>query len=178
MWNDNDKIIKVYNKAIEEKAHFPCLCPVCHNISAHVYIHRHSEDHCGIWTWCSACKATAHMSGKAPIWWKNPDFVELSQLCSDPTYLNNMADKIDEWANSLMHTKSSENNAPFVMKNRFRVVLKEKIDGIEAGTAGVIVIRDDFKTVRVDFITADGKTIRLNEAPEKIERAALVIEAL
>lgn len=175
MWKDNDKIIKVYGKANEGKIKFPCLCPICQNTSAHVYIHRHNEDHCGIWTWCSTCKASAHMSGRTPIWWVNPDFVDSSKLCSDPMYLNSISNKIDEWVNPLLPTITLEDNDQFVMENKFDVVLKEKINGIAAGSTGVIVIRDDFKTVKVDFITSDGKTVHMNEELEKIEQSVEVI---
>lgn len=174
MWNDSDMIMRVYEKACERSTRFPCLCPVCQKNSAHVYIHRHNEEHCGIWTWCHECGASAHMSGKTPVWWVNPDFVNSSRLCSDPTYLNGMANKIDEWVNSFVSTETAEKKDSFVMEHKFNVVLKEEIEGIPAGTPGIMVIRDDFRTVKVDFIGTDGKTVCINETPEKIAQAVEV----
>ena len=175
MWNDNDKIMAVFDKANEGGTQFPCKCPICQNHSAHVYIHRHNDKHCGIWTWCNECGASAHMSGDTPSWWVNPDFVDAAQLCSDPTYLNKLADKIDGWANSLVPSENTENTSPFVMENKFDVVLKEELQGIPARTSGVIVIRDDFRTVKIDFIGADGKVIRINETPEKLTQIIEVV---
>jgi len=108
------------------------------------------------------------MSGETPEWWVNSDFVDASQLCSDPSYLNEMSDKVDEWINSLLPTENVKETSSFVMENKFNVVLKEQLQGIPVGTTGVIVIRDDFRTVTIDFIGNDGKTVRINETPEKL----------
>ena len=175
MWNDNDKIIGIFDKANEGGVQFPCQCPICQKLSAHVYIHRHDDKHCGIWTWCNECCSSAHMSGTTPSWWVNPDFVDTNQLCSDPSYLDEISDRIDKWVNSLMPAKSAETSSQFVMKNRFGVVLKEELQGIPAGTAGTIVIRDSFKTMKIDFIGTDGKTIGINETPERILQAVEVV---
>ena len=175
MWNDNDKIMKVFDRALTGGTQFPCQCPVCKNHSAHIYIHRHNDRHCGIWTWCKECGASSHMSGETPAWWANPDFVDAAQLSSDPSYLNELADRIDEWANSLVSAETTETVSPFVMENRFNVVLKEDFQGIPSGTTGVIVIRDDFRAVTIDFIDNDGKTIRINETPEKLTQFVEVV---
>lgn len=175
MWNDNDKIIEIFDKANEGGTQFPCKCPVCRNCSAHVYIHRHNDKHCGIWTWCSACGATSHMSGEAPAWWLNPDFVDAAQLCSDPSNLNEIADRIDKWVNSLVPSEKTETTSPFVMEDRFDVVLKEELEGIPVGTTGAIVIRNDFRTVKIDFIGTNGKTVSIHETPEKIPQFVEVV---
>lgn len=175
MWNDNDKIMGIFNKANGGGTQFPCQCPVCGNCSAHVYIHRHNDARCGIWTWCKECGASSHMSGITPSWWVNPDFVDADQLCSDPAYLDEMSDRIDKWVNSLVPSKSTETSSPFVMKNRFDVVLKEELKGIPAGTTGTITIRDDFKTIKIDFIGTDGKTVRIHESPERILQVVEVV---
>ena len=154
---------------------FPCQCPVCQRHSAHVYIHRHNDKHCGIWTWCNECGASAHLSGQTPSWWVNPDFVDADQLCSDPSYLDEMADKIDKWVNSLVPTKSTVSAVPFVMENRFDVVIKEELQGIPVGTAGTIVIQDSFKTMKIDFIGTDGKTVSIHESPERILQVVEVV---
>jgi len=175
MWNDNDKIMDIFDKVNEDGIKFPCQCPICHHHSAHVYIHRHNDKHCGIWTWCNRCGASAHMSGETPSWWVNPDFVDSAQLCAEPSYLNKMADKIDEWINSLVPTENTISTSPFVMENKFDVILKQELQGLPIGTAGVIVIRDDFKTLKIDFIGADGKTLRINEPPEKLPQIVEVV---
>lgn len=175
MWNDNDKILGIFDKANEGGMQFPCQCPVCQKHSAHIYIHRHNNKHCGIWTWCNECGASAHLSGQTPSWWVNPDFVDAGQLCSDPSYLDEIADQIDKWVNSLVPAKNTEATSPFVMKNRFDVILKEELQGIPAGTSGTIAIRDDFKTMKIDFIGTDGKTVRIHESPEKILQVVEVV---
>lgn len=175
MWNDNSRIMRIFNKANEGGIQFPCKCPVCQNHSAHLYIHRHNDKHCGIWTWCNKCCSSSHMSGETPTWWVNPDFVDATQLCSDPSYLNEMADQIDEWVNSLAPAEDTKATTPFVMENRFRVVFKKNLHEIPAGTTGTIVIRDDFRTVRIDFIGTDGKIIHIDEMPEKLTQIVEVI---
>ncbi len=175
MWNDNEKIIGIFDKANDGGTQFPCKCPVCQKRSAHVYIYRHNDKHCGIWTWCKECGASSHMSGETPAWWANPDFVDEDQLCSDPSYLDGISDSIDKWVNSLVPTENTEATSPFIMENRFDVVLKEDLQDIPAGTIGTIVIRDDFRTVKVDFICSDGRTVRIHETPEKILQLVRVV---
>lgn len=176
MWNDNDKIMSVYNKTTEGGTQFPCQCPVCQKLSAHIYIHRHNDKHCGIWTWCNECGSTSHMSGETPNWWENPAFVNEKKLCSDPSYLNEMSDEIDKWVNSHMPTKNVGSISPFVMEDRFDVVIKEELQGIPAGTKGTIVIRDDFRTMKIDFIDSNGKTVSIHETPERILQTVEVIK--
>ena len=90
------------------------------------------------------------------------------KLCSDPSYLDGISDNIDKWVNALVPTENIGATTPFVMENKFDVVLKEDIQGIPAGTIGIIVVIDDFKTVKVDFIGTDGRTVSIHETPEKI----------
>ena len=175
MWNDNDQIIGILDKANKGETQFPCQCPVCRNRSAHIYIHRHNDRHCGIWTWCSECGASSHLSGKAPTWWVNPDFVDADRLCSDPSYLNEISDRIDTWVNSLLPTENTDVTTQFVMEDKFKVVLKEEFQGLPAGTTGTIVIRDDFRTVKIDFIGSDGKTVGIHETPERILQVVEVV---
>lgn len=175
MWNDNDKIMGIFDKANEGGMQFPCQCPVCQKQSAHVYIHRHNDKHSGIWTWCNECGASAHLSGQTPSWWVNPDFVDANKLCSDPSYLDEISDQIDKWVNSLVPAKSTEATSPFVMKNRFDVILKEDLQGLPAGTTGTIVVKDDFRTMTIDFIGTDGKAIRIHETPERLLQVVEVV---
>ena len=176
MWNDNDKIMEIFDKTKEGGTQFPCQCPVCRNRSAHVYIHRHNGEHCGIWTWCEKCGASSHMSGETPTWWVNPDFVDVDRLCSEPSYLNEISDKIDKWVNSLIPAENTEATALFVMEDRFNVVLKEELQGLPAGATGTIVIRNDFRTMKIDFIGTDGKTVSIHETPERILQVVEVLK--
>ena len=175
MWKDNDRIIEVFNKANEGGMQFPCQCPVCQNRSAHIYVHRHNDKHSGIWVWCDNCGASSHMSGETPTWWENPYFVQADKLCSDPSYLNEISDKIDKWVNALMPTESKEEKSQFAMEDRFEVVLKEELQGVPKGATGTIVIRNDFRTVKIDFIGNDGKKVDISETPEKILQAVEVV---
>lgn len=175
MWNDNDKIIEIFENCEDGKTKFPCFCPVCNSQSAHVYIHKHNDRHCGIWTWCSNCGATSHLSGNTPQWWKNPDFIDPAQLCADPEYLEQMKDRIDEWVNTIAPTDYVIPPKPFVMENRFDVILREELHGIPAGTSGVIVVKDDFKTLTITFISSDGKKINIQETPEELVKIIEVV---
>ncbi len=175
MWKDNDIIMDIFRKANEGGTRFPCQCPVCRNPSAHIYIHRHDSKHCGIWTWCTACGASAHLSGEAPGWWRNPDFVDADQLHSDPSYFNEISDKIDQWVNSLLPAQNVEAAKEDTMEDRFHVVFQEELQGIPAGAEGTIVIRNDFRALEINFIGTDGKTVRFNETPEKILQAVTVV---
>lgn len=168
MWNDNDKIIEIFSKVDENQIVYPCVCPICNKQTAHIYIHKHNDRHCGIWTWCSNCKASSHLSGKTPLWWENPDFVDPAKLCAEPEYLDQMKDKIDEWVNAIVPKDNAKANKPFIMENRFNVILKEELQGIPAGTKGVIVIKDDFKKQTIVFIDAEGKKTNINSHPEDL----------
>ena len=161
--------------AIDGGTQFPCQCPICHKRFGHIYFHQHNDKNCGIWTWCNNCGSAAHMSGETPTWWVNPGFVDADQLCSDPSYLNEISDIIDKWVNSLVPSKNTESTSPVVMETRFDVILKEDLQGIPRGTNGTIVIKDDFKTLAIDFIGTDGKTVRIHEPPESILQTVEVI---
>jgi len=175
MWNDNDKIIEIFSKVNDNQIVCPCVCPICHSQTGHVYIHKHNDRHCGIWTWCSNCKASSHLSGKAPIWWENPDFIDSAKLCADPEYLDQLKDKIDEWVNTITPKEHTKTIKPFIMENRFNVVLKEELQGIPAGTTGVLVIKDDFKTQTIVFINTTGKVININCPHEDLLKIVEVI---
>jgi len=176
MWNDNDKIIEIFDTSEDGKTVFPCVCPVCNSHSAHVYFHKHNDRHCGIWTWCSNCGASSHMSGNTPKWWKNPDFIDPTQLCAEPDYLEQLKDRIDEWVNMIAPKDPVKVRKPFVMENRFDVILRNEFYGMPAGTSGVIVIKDDFKTMTIDFIDSNGKKINMHETPEDLEKNVEIIK--
>ncbi len=117
------------------------------------------------------------MSGKTPGWWENPDFIDQTQLCADPEYLDQVKDEIDEWVNSIEPEENTESVEPFTMENRFDVILKENLQGIPAGTKGVIVIKDDFKKIKIEFICPDGKIISVNEDPDRLIEIVEILEA-
>jgi hypothetical protein len=176
MWVDNEKIMTILDMVNKEKTHFPCKCPVCDKETAHIYIHRHDDRHCGIWVWCSSCGSYSHVSGELPKWWKNPDFVDADQLCSEPEYLETMSGKIDTWVNSIMPDEKPFPQKPLIMENKFKVRLLTNYQNIPAGAVGTLVIKDDFRKISVDFINADGKKINLQIQPETVANFFEVIK--
>lgn len=174
MWKDNENIIEVYNRLDEGKTGFPCKCPNCKRQSVHIYFHKYKENRCGIWVWCSKCGAFAHMSGYAPNWWKNPDFIDENELCADPRYLELKAKDIDNWVNSLAPTASIENHDTFI-EDRFNAKLKIDIQGIPAGTEGVLVVKNNLKTTSVRFICKTGKIVELFLSREELLQAVEIL---
>ncbi len=168
MWIDNDKIMVLYDMVNNEKVHFPCVCPICNKTTAHIYIHRHNDRHSGIWTWCSSCGSYSHMSGETPKWWENPDFIDANQLCSEPEYLEMMSDKIDNWVNNIVPEEKIYSEKTLIIENKFKVRLLTDYQGISAGTIGTLVIKDDFRKIKIDFINAEGKKINLKIQPDKV----------
>lgn len=160
MWHDNDGIVQIYNGFIESKQTFPCECPECKSQSVHLYIHDHGDNRCGVWTWCSNCGAFSHMSDQTPSWWKNPVFIDENELCSEPDYLETKFLEIDEWVNSFYTCKRSKPQQS-VLEARFNVKLTTDIQGIPSGTEGVMVIKNDFKTVAIQFTSKDGETTNI-----------------
>ncbi len=175
MWNDNDRISNIFRNVEDGKTLYPCVCPICNKRNAHLYIHKHNNRHCGMWAWCSNCGAFSHMSGKAPKWWQNPDFVDSSRLCGEPQYLDQMKERLDDWINTIIPKEVTKTSKPFIMENRFDVILKEELQGLPAGTTGTIVVKDDFRTMTIDFVGTDGKTTRLHETTEKLLQVVEVV---
>ena len=175
MWHDNDKIVEVYNRTTEGINKFPCECPACNCNSVHVYIHDHCDGHCGIWAWCSECGAFSHMSGQTPTWWKNPIFIDGHELCAEPDYLEAHAVNIDEWVNSLIPTKKTKSYQSYVIEDRFNVIIKNDIQGILAGTRGVMVVKNDLKTVKIQFVYEDGQVSDITLSQEELLQAVEVI---
>ena len=158
------------------RIHFPCACPVCNKMTAHIYIHRHYDRHSGIWTWCSSCGSYSHMSGDAPKWWRNADFVDANQLCAEPEYLESMSDKIDSWVSSIIPDENLDDKKPLIMENKFRVKLLVDYQELSAGTVGTLLIKDDFTKITIDFINADGKTVNVKIQPDKVTSVFEVIK--
>ena len=175
MWNDNDRILSIFRNVEDGKSVYPCECPVCNTRNAHIYIHKHNDRHCGMWAWCSNCGAFSHTSGTAPKWWKNPDFVDSSRLCGEPQYLDQMKESLDDWINAIIPKEVTKSSKPFIMENRFEVILEEDLQGIPAGTSGTIIVKDDFKTMTIDFIAVGGKRIRIHEEPDSLLKKVKVI---
>ena len=101
-WNDeNDKIMEIIDALGKQKDVFPIKCPICGKTAGHIYMHRHDEEHGGIWVWCSHCRSYAHMSGTIPSSWKNAPFIDEECLSADPIVLDKNAASIDEWVNKL-----------------------------------------------------------------------------
>ena len=175
MWHDHDKIIEIYNKLSQGDARFPCECPNCKHKTTHIYIHAHNRDHCGIWIWCSECGAYAHMSGHTPTWWENPIFVDSYNLCSEPDYLETKTTEIDEWVNSLIPHQKSCSRQALVIEDRYRVKLKTDIQGVLAGSEGILVVKNNLETTAVQFICDGGEVIDLLLSNEELLQAVEVL---
>ena len=176
MWIDNDRIMEILDVANKGQTQFPCVCPICKQNAAHIYIHRHDDSHCGIWTWCSDCGSYSHMSGEAPTWWKNPTFVDANQLCSEPGYLDEASNQIDAWVNSIAPAENTFSEKSLIMENKFSVKSLVDFQGIPAGTVGTLVVQDDFRTVTINFINEEGEKINLEIQPEKVTSVFEVIQ--
>ena len=175
MWHDNDKMVAIYNNITEDINKFPCECPECNSEAVHVYLHSHDSIHCGVWLWCSRCGAFAHMSGQVPKWWKNPIFINGHELCAEPDYLETHAVDIDEWVNSLIPTKKTKSYKPYVIEDRFNVIIKKDIQGILAGTRGVMVVKNDLETVKIQFVYEDRQVVDITISQEELLQAVEVL---
>ena len=175
MWKDSDKLVEAYSCFMEGGTKTPFECPECNRKAVHVYIHLHDSNHCGIWIWCSECGAFAHMSGQAPTWWKNPVFIDGHRLCSEPDYLETQAVKIDGWVNSLVPIEKRKPHQPYVLEDRFNVVIKTDIQGILAGTRGAMVVKNDLKAVKIQFVYEDGQAVDITVSQEKWLQAVEVL---
>ncbi len=167
MWKDNEKIIEIYNKLNEGNMKFPCECPNCKSESAHIYFHKHTNKHCGVWVWCSECGAFAHMSSYAPSWWENPDFIDKNELCAEPQYLELRATDIDKWVNTLVPNKMSKAQESFI-EDRFKVKFKVDIQGISSGTKGVLIVKNNLKMTSIQFVYDNGKVVNITISKEKL----------
>ena len=116
------------------------------------------------------------MSDESPKWWKNPDFIDINQLCSEPEYLDTISDKIDAWVNDIMPNEKTVSEKPLIMENKFKVKLLADYQNIPAGTCGTLVIKDDFKKITIDFVNAEGKKTNLKIQPEKVTSIFEVIK--
>lgn len=175
MWHDDDRMGIIYNIINNPKIMFPHICPICNKRTAHVYISRHSNQRGGIWTWCSACGATSHMSGIVPPWWENPDFIGECLLSAEPYYLDSMASRIDSWINALSRAENTNNEAIFTLEDRFRVIFKVGLIGIPAGSIGTLIIKDNFQTKTLQFVPNNGEPLDVNISPERLEEIVDII---
>ena len=100
------------------------------------------------------------MSGIVPKDWKNPDFIDPNQLCADADYLEAQAENIDKWMNNqVICTKGKSKDA--CIEDRFNAKLRTDLQGILAGTEGVLVVKNDLVTVKVVFIPKNGKAVEI-----------------
>ena len=106
MWKDDDiRIMNILDSAeMNEKKQFPVFCPICGKREGHLYFHKYNdnENAGGMWTWCSACKHSAHTRFKLPERWKNLEKINFQELSSHPDYLEKNKIIIDEWINKLI----------------------------------------------------------------------------
>ena len=115
------------------------------------------------------------MSGQTPTWWKKPVFINEHELCSEPDYLETQAIDIDEWVNSHVPIKKTKSHQPYVVEDRFNVVIKTDIQGILAGTRGVMVVKNDLKAVKVQFIHEDGQAVDITISQEELLQATKML---
>ena len=115
------------------------------------------------------------MSGQTPTWWKNPVFINEHELHSEPDYLETQAVAIDEWINNLIPVKKTKSNQPFVIEDRFNVIIKNDIQGILAGTRGVMVVKNDLETVKIQFVYEDGQAVDITISQEELLQAIEVL---
>ena len=168
---NREKIIEIYND-LSKNNKFPSECPNCKSESAHIYFHSHKVNHCGVWVWCSKCGAFAHMSSYTPNWWKNPVFINEDELCSEPTYLESKATEIDEWVNSLDVGKNIKQS---FIEDHFNVKLKVDIQGIPAGTKGVLVIKNNLEHTIVQFVYNSGETVDFSLPHEELLKSVEIL---
>lgn len=104
MWkDDNDDIERVYLDFKKIKS-FPTSCPVCRELSAHIYMHAYAERtrRGGLWIWCSECHSFWHSSVYVPKFWENCELIKNEELCAVPDYLEKRVGIIDTHANSML----------------------------------------------------------------------------
>ena len=82
-------------------------------------------------------------------------FIDENELCSEPDYLDIKSLEIDEWVNDFNSCKRSKHQLD-VIEDRFNVKLTTDIQGIPSGTEGIIVVKNDFNTITVQFVGKDG----------------------
>lgn len=100
MWkDDNDDIEKLWHQFINKSNRYPCVCPICGKISAHVYLHRYKKDKGSAWMWCSECKNCSHGTMTIPQWWCDDNFIDLAKTASHPDYLESEKEAIDNYVN-------------------------------------------------------------------------------
>ena len=106
MWIDNDDRIMEILDYIEKpsKECFPVTFPICGKREGHLYFHRSMQGNArgGMWTWCSACRHSAHATYRVPKFWENLKDINFAILASHPDYLEEKKNCIDEWNNKLI----------------------------------------------------------------------------
>lgn len=109
MWNDANKEILDILEIISNKNSLPLKCPVCGKYEAHVYMYRWKQEKKGsIWTWCSACKVSAHERLLLPDWWKNSQTIDDNLLGVHPDMLEENKEFVDDYVNRLMNEKNPD----------------------------------------------------------------------
>lgn len=107
-WDDSREEIMDIVEVIEKnkEAQIPVRCPICNTNNAHIYMHRWENNRGTIWAWCSNCKSCTHGSRlKLPNWWKNADFIDISELTSHPIFLELKVNRIDKHLILLMKNR-------------------------------------------------------------------------
>ena len=112
MWKEQDDLLYLLDENRIFSLEYPLLCPLCHQPSIHLYLHRFGDSSSGsAWVWCSHCKKYIHAQYRIPINWFNVDFIDEDLLTSNPAYLDTYATNIDHHMNQLI-TKKNSNVSP------------------------------------------------------------------
>lgn len=104
-WDDSrDEIMDIIESVEDDnEPKIPLMCPICNTSNAHIYMHRWENGRGTIWTWCSNCKSCTHASRmQLPNWWKNADFIDVSELTSHPIFLEPKVNLVDMHVRQLL----------------------------------------------------------------------------
>ena len=107
LWRDaSDTEFKLLNSVLEGilsgadlRISKPCSECMPNWSRLHAYFHARPNGHGGVWIWCSNCKIYLHGSVRPPLWWHNVKPIQEELLTSQPMYLEQFVDQIDQhWA--------------------------------------------------------------------------------
>ena len=101
IWNNDDKMFKLYETLDFNNIEIPFICPVCSTKSAHIYFYRFNDYKGGFWSWCSDCKSYIHCQCRIPEQWKNCSDIKTDCLTAIPDYLESNKNIVDSWLRKL-----------------------------------------------------------------------------
>lgn len=103
MWKDDmDEMDRLWHGFLDKTERFPCKCPVCGKLNAHIYVHRYRGQKGSVWMWCSECHHCSHGTVMIPEWWKNDDFIDIYKTASHLDFLEMQKTAIDSYVNKVL----------------------------------------------------------------------------